>query len=341
MSLVILSVTVTELTNERFQLDFFVPEGSWEGNFDRLEVWRSRGTDQGPYEQLHDTGAMPAVLPIGAGPPPASPQTGPSIPLNGLLLQFLLDGKVPVNIIFSGTDPFTFAQAATQIQAQSQGLLVAYVLGPLLVVRTVEVGVKTSLACVGGDAAPLLGLPTSGAGSLAFGRDARIVLVRGQEEYGFVDPNGAPSFFYQARFFSSANQTVSQFSRPFQGTITAGLSTASLCRCYVDLVDMTGSVLPNQEVLIYNRFNGVQAESKAVTGGSLKLLTDSNGHAEALLARGADITVSIPGTALARDVTVPADPTIESLNLLASSSGTDDLFDVAIPNIPFAVRRTL
>jgi hypothetical protein len=339
--MIILSVTVSELTNERFQLDFFVPEGSWEGNFDRLEVWRSRGTDQGPYEQLHDAGAVPARLPVGAGPPPSPSQTGPSIPLNGLLLQLLLDGKVPLTTTFSGSDPFTFAQAASQIQAQSQGLLTAYVLGPLLVVSTVEVGVKTSLACVGGDAAPLLGLPAAGAGSLAFGRDARIVLVRGQEEYGFVDPNGSPDFFYQARFFSSANSTVSQFSRPFQGTPTVGLSTASLCRCYVDLVDLTGNVLPNQEVLVYNRFSGLQAEGKVVTGGSLKLLTDASGHAEALLARGADVTVSIPGTALSRDVTVPTDPTVESVNLLATTTGQNDLFDVQVPNIPFAVRRTL
>jgi hypothetical protein len=339
--MIVLSVNTSSVSNERFQLDFFIPGSSWIGTFDRLEVWRSRWTEQGPYEQLHDTGAMPATLPIGAGPPPSSPQAGPSVALVGTQLLFLVNERTPVTITFTGTDPLTFGQAATQIIAQSQNLLNAYVLGSLLVVQTVQVGLAASLRVTGGDAAPILGLPTHGSGSIAFGRDARIVLVSGQEEYGFVDPYGSPRYFYKARFFSSINFTVSQFSRPFQGLPAVGLSSASLCRCYVDLVSLKGDPAANQELLLYNQFNGTQVESKGVVGGSLKILTDVNGHAEALLPRGTLITVSIGGTPLVRDVLVPTDTTIESLNLLAASSGQNDVFDVQVPNIPYATRRTL
>jgi hypothetical protein len=78
-----------------------------------------------------------------------------------------------------------------------------------------------------------------------------------------------------------------------------------------------------------------------VTGGSIRLLTDVTGHAEALLPRGTQVTISIGGTPLVRDILVPTDPTVESLNLLAASSGQNDLFDVQTPQIPYATRRTL
>jgi hypothetical protein len=339
--MLVLSVTTAAVTKERFELDFFVPGSAWEGLFDRLEVWRSRGTDQGPYEQLHDTGAMPATLPIGAGPPPQTPQVGPPVALNGQTLTLLLNGRTPLTITFTGTDPWTFQEAAEAIVTQSQGQLNAYVLGSLLVVQTVQAGLAASLQVTGGNAAPLLGLRAQGPGSIAFGRDARIVLVYGQEDYGFVDPYGSPRYFYEARFFSSQNYTVSQFSRPFQGLPAVGLSAASLVRCYVDLVGLNGEPARAAELLVYNQFNGTQVEGKGVTGGQVRILTDVNGHGEILLPRGTQVTISIGGTPLARDILVPTDPTIESLNLLAASSGSNDLFDVQVPNIPYATRRTL
>jgi hypothetical protein len=261
--------------------------------------------------------------------------------LVGKTLELLVDELSPVNVTFTGTDPLTFGQAATQIQAQSLGLLTAFVLGPALIVQTVEPGAKAILRCVGGDAAPLLGLSTDELGSLAFGRDARIVLISGQQDYGFVDPNGSPLFFYKTRFFNSVTRTVSAWSTPFHGLPRAGLSSAGLCRGYVDLVDMAGAPAAGQEVLVYNQFNGTQVENKTVVGGRTRLLTDACGHAELLLVRGANVTVAIGGTTIVRDVPIPTDPTIQSLNLLSSANGSNDVFSVAVPVIPYAVRRSL
>lgn len=338
--MLILRVSPTVVTKERFQLDFFVPGTSWEGLFDRLEVWRSRGTALGPYEPLHDTGAMPARLPLNSEDPPDVAATGPSVPLNGKLLQLLVDERIPINVTFSGTDPMTFAQAASQITAQSQNYLTAYVVGAVLVVQTVEVGLKTSLRVSGGDAAPLLGLSTSELGSLAFGRDARFVLTHGVEDYSLLDPNGSPEFFYEARFFNSQTFVVSQFSRPFQGRPLVGLPTSALCRCFVDLVDVNGEPATNQEVLVFGKFEGLQVGGKTITGGSLKLLTDEAGHAETLIPRGLHISVAIGGTTLVRDLDVPTDPAVESINMMGPS-GTNDVFTVQTPNIPYATRRSL
>ena len=335
-------VAPSVVTQERLELALFIDGSSWEGFFDRLEVWRSRATAQGPYDPLHDDTWMPARLPLNTpGDPPSPAQAGPSVPLNGTTLQLVVNEVTPVNITFSGSDPFTFGQAATQINAQGQSLVTAFVLNGVLVVQTAQAGVAAILRCTGGDAAPLLGLPTMEPGSVAFGRDARIVLKQGEQDYSFVDPNGSTSFFYKARFFKTAANVVSDFSTPFQGRPIVGLPNSALCRVYVNLVDLSGDPLVNQEVLIYNKFNGQQANGKTVTGGNITLLTDSTGHAEALIARGAAITVAISGTPLARDIVVPTDPTIESIDLLAGASGTDDAFTVQVPNIPYAVRRTL
>jgi hypothetical protein len=341
--MIILHTAPTAQTRERFQLDFFVAQRSWENLFNRLEVWRSRGTAEGPYELLHGASWSPAVLPQGAsGPPPSPPQTGPQVALAGTTLSFLVGAEdIPVTITFSGSNPFTFGAAASQIQEQSNGLLTAFVSGSTLIVQTVEAGAKAVLRCIGGDAAPLLGLAAREPFSIAFGLDARIVLVVGQEQYGFVDANGSPKFFYKARFFNDFNSTVSQFSAPFQGTTVSALSVASLCRGYVRLVDLSGAPAQNQELLVYNEFNGVLAEGAAVTGGSKKILTDEHGRAEIMLVRGTQVTIAIGGTPLARDVTVPTDTTIESINLLSATNSENDVFTVQVPNIPFAVQRHL
>jgi hypothetical protein len=336
---------VVLVTNERIELDLFLDPALWSGSYDRLELWRSRDTEQGPYDALTDNTWMPAVQPPNAPAAPLSPVTGPSVVLSGKTLELLLNegtpGETDVLVTFTGVDPLTFADAAAQIQAQSAGVLVAYVAGAQLVVSTVAVGVKVTLRVVGGDAAPLLGLPTQEPQSVAFGRDGRLVLQPTQQTYGFVDPNGAPAYWYRWRFYNSTSGLLSDYSLPFRGRVVQGVGPANQVRCYVDLVDVTGAPLYGQEVYIYNAFNGTQVAGFTVAGGGLKLLTDRTGHAEVLLVRGAAVSVAIGGTNLSRDITVPTDPTVTALNMLTGPAGPNDAFTVQQPNIDFAVRRTL
>ena len=325
-------------TRQNFRLDFTFPASAWAG-FDRLEVWRSRSGSGGPYECLHDNTWSPARLPIGFVGPSSSP--GPSAILDGKKLELLVNELIPVEIAFSGADPWTFAQAAAQIGAQGQGLLSSFVSGGTLVVDTIQAGVLATLRCTGGDAAPALHLPTEGLESFAFGRDARIVLVPGREQYGFADPDGSTAYFYKTRFYNTLSQLWSEFSDPFQGRRPRALPAANLMLCYVDLVDQNGNPARNLEVMLHTRYAGVQADSRTVTSGSQRLLTDADGHAEALLVRGVEVGVTVGGTSLARNVKIPTDPAVESLNLLDPANGSDDLFSVQVPNVPHAVRRKL
>lgn len=330
---------VSLATRQRFELDFFIASTDWQGAFDRLEVWRSRLTAEGPYEALHADTWSSAVLPPGAVSPASG--TGPSVFISGLTLELLVGETQPVVVTFTGTNPLTFAQAATQIAAQSGGLLSSYVFGKTLVIATVQAGALAVLRVTGGGAAPLLGLASVEPGSLAFGQDARIILKVGQEQYGFVDPNGLSTYFYKIRFFNSTTRLTSAFSAPFQGLQAQGISQTNLVRSFVDLVDLEGNPLVNAEVLVGATLGGVQIEGKSIVGGNVRLLTDSAGHAELLLPRGAAVVVSIPGTTLARDVVVPVDPAVQSINLLSPDVGTDDLFTVQVPKLDYAVRRTL
>jgi hypothetical protein len=328
--------------NQRFELDFNIESSAWQGAFDRLEVWRSMVDKYGPYAPLHGNVWAPATLPIGFTEPPSG--SGPSVFISGLSIDLTVStpsGSTPLSIAFTGSNPLTYAQAATQIAAGSQGLLTSYASGSTLVIQTVAVGEAVYLLCTGGDAAPLLGIPTAEPDSLAFGQDARIVLTLGQTQYSFVDGNGSSLYWYKTRFYNSQTLLTSDFSLPFQGPQAPGLPQSSLVLCYVDLVDLNGNAYANQEVLVYSRFNGTQVGSQTVTGGSQKLLTDVTGHAQLLLPRGLAVTVSIPGTTLARDFCVPTDPTVTTLSMLSPGVGKDDLFTVQVPNIPYAVRRTL
>lgn len=330
------------LTGQRFALDFNILPTQWQGAFDRLEVWRSMATKYGPYSALHGSSWSPATLPNGfVGTASGS---GPSVYISGLTLTLNVgrpNGVTPVVITFTGSNPLTYAQAATQIAAGAQGLLTSFVSGDTLVIQTTSVGEAIFMQVTGGEAAPLLGLPTSGLDALVFGQDARIVLTNTQQQYSFVDANGSSTYWYKTRFFNSANQLTSDFSLPFQGPQAPGLAQSSLVLCYVNLVDLNGNPLANQEVLLYSRFEGVQVGTQTVAGSSQKLLTDATGLAQALLPRGLSVTVSIPGTSLARDFVVSTDPAVQSISMFDPTVSHDDLFTVQHPIIPFAVRRTL
>lgn len=331
----------TIATKQHMVLDLFADEAAWSGFFDRLEVWRSRETAAGPYEPLTDDAWMPATLPAGANTN-AGTGPGPSANVDQLTLSLKVNELVDIDVVFSSMGPLTFAGAATQITSASLGLVRAFVsVTGALVMQTTAAGLQALLRVVGGDAAPLLGLPTVEPGSVAFGRDARVPLIRGVSRYAFTDPNGSSSYFYKTRFFNSATRAVSEYSLPFQAPPVARLSPDALIRGTVDLVDIEGRPLANRSVLVYLRMQATAVEKKIVVGGPSRKFTDDFGHAEFMLPRGVSVTVSIAGTDLSRDVSTPTDPAVTTFDMLSPLFGSGDLFAVQRPDIPFAARRSL
>ena len=300
------------------------------GLFDVIEVWRSRSLEAGPYEEITGPQWSTASHAIAARP----------FSVVGLQLGLRVNEKDDVVVTFTGTDPLDAATIASQVQTQSNGLLRASATD-LLTFETAAPGAAATLRVLESDVAGILALPLEEPSSVAFGHDARTTLLPDVSAYTVIDPHGSSSYFYKIRFRNASTGAVSEFSAPFSGTTIGGVDPALIVRGFVKLVDMLGKPLVSYNVLIHNTFKGVAVGDKIVIGGPLEKLTDANGEAEFFLVRGLIITVSVAGTNLVREVTIPTDPAITSINLLDGAVGQDDVFKVQVPNIPYAERRSI
>lgn len=314
----------------------------FEGLFDVLELWRSRSTSGGPFEELTAERYQPARLPSSAQDPPAVLVTGTQVALTGKTLSLRVEGD-DIDILFAGVDPLTYANAATQITTLSAGRVASYVDETgVLVVQSVFPGPGSSIEVLESEAAPILGLATEEPDNLDHGNDARMPLVEGQTTYVFIDPLGSSEYFYRARFRNTYTGGVSPFTLTVGPPIALGVSTDNLAIGELDLVTVHGAPLASQEVRIHSQFTGVSVEGKTMVGSDLLLRTDVNGHVEFKLVRGQRVSVAVPGTDLVRDIVVPTDPSIERFNLLDPSVGVgDDVFKVQVPTVVYAERRSL
>ena len=299
----------------------------------------------GPYTEMTATTWAPPTFPsdLYGQSPPASPVTGAQVSIVGLSLDLLIDEETAVTITFTGSNPITFETAAGQIESQSNGLVTAFVWNDgRMVLMTSQPGNGAILHVLGGDAAPLLGLPTSLPISVAYGKDTRPELIAGQSVYEYTDYHGSTSYWYKTRFRQASTNNVSNYSLPFSPSSASIVNSSTLILGMLDLVDAQGKPVQNREVRVWTRFGGtVLPINIGVIPRDITQLTDQNGHVQFQLLRGLQVTVSIAGTQLVRDITVPTDPTLTSFSMLDPTVGSNDVFVVQVPNVDFVVRRTL
>lgn len=319
------------MTFEALKLDLRVTDDMWSGLFDHMEIWRSRQGIGGPYEELTGTSWSPAKVAFLAKP----------YVVNGRKLSLLVMERVPVDIVFSGSDPLSASSIAAQINTQGLGLLSASIIDGVVVLSTIAPGTLASLRILSSDAAGIFSLPTQDPSNIFFGQDARFILTLGTTLYPFVDPFGEHSFFYKLRFDNASNFTVSEFSDAFQVSGGVTLPESDLILGSVDLFDLDGSARSNVRVQVYANYNGALLNGKSIVGTTLEQLTDIDGHAAFQLVRGSKVTVAVAGTPLARTITVPTDPTQSSFNLLDPSIADPDVFTVQVPDYEYATRRSL
>lgn len=317
-------------TGQLVSLSFLASSDETEG-FTHLAVFRSRTGEDGPYEEI--TGEAWSL--------PRHTVLAKSAVLNGRDLELRVNEKHDVVVTFSGTDPISAASAATQVQAQSAGLLQASVEGDYLLIEALSAGSASTLRVVGGDAATLLELPSIEPDSIVFGKDARIPLLPDVESYDFTDPHGDASYYYRYRFINSTLNQVSAFSDPVSAASLPVVATGYLIVGYLTAVDIHGRAVADLEVKVRLKSATTLLGGVLVVGSQSTVRTDSSGRAEFYLPRGAEVTVVLTGTTIARDVTVPSDPDLASFNLLDAAYGTDDAFKVQVPDLEFANRRSL
>jgi hypothetical protein len=337
-------------SDESIQLDIAVVERDWLGFYDFMEVWRSRQTASGPYEELTSENFKTARLPVGAGNRPTPAIPGPFINVSGQTLIFEVDRDDNLlEFTFTGVDPLTYSQLAAQIVAAGNNEVDSYVdnVGKL-VVETTRVGTGAYLRCAGGTAAANLGFSTQEPINAIYGKDARLQLIQGDTSYRFLDQHGRASYHYKIRYRNSSTGAVSDFSQPMEPSTNAvSLSQDYMAVGVLDLVNIDGRPIANAQIRIFTNYTGTTVgrelvDGKLLAAGEAMKNTDENGHVEFTLIRGESFKVAIIGTKLVRTIVVPTDPAIKVFNLLDPSlSPEDDYFKVRVPDYIYAERRSL
>lgn len=332
-------------SDEVVQLQVTVESEDFEGLFDTVEVWRSTAGSSGPFEEITDERWRAARIPKTADDEPTTPATGESVALVGKELELRVneDEDNDILITFTGVDPLTFADAATQVTAQGLGKVRAYVAADgTFVVETTQSGSGAVLRVLESDGAAILGLPTTEPDSLASGKEARIELKLDQVVYTFKDLRGSDAYYYRTRFSNSVSGSFSEFSPAFSVGAAPGLLPDHLACGRLELVGLNGSPLSSARVTVYNAFQSSLIDGRLVAESRQSKVTDEDGVVEFTLVRGSRVTVAISNTSIVRDIAVPEDAETVVFNLLDPSvSAGDDVFKVQVPDIVYAERRSL
>jgi hypothetical protein len=334
------TTALSVLDTQSIVLSFIVTEADWLGSFSHLEVWRSMEGESGPYERMTESIYAPAQLPVGAEDPDDA--TGGYANIVGKELEFLLNESLSLSYTFTGSNPLTRQQCATQLTAAFPAYLSAHVdeFGSF-VVRTTQVGALASLRVLSTDAAALLELPTQDPDNLAYGLDARIPLLPGVKQYSFRDPFGKTSYAYKTRLYNALSGEFSAFSMPVSGAVRTAVSPDNVVIGFLRLMGLDGRSIKDREVLLYNSYTASRQGDFTIVNEGQRKVTDSNGYVAFSLMRGTTVDVLVPGTALSQRVTVPSDAAVTEFNLLDPAYGNNDAFGVQRVDFEYAERRSL
>lgn len=345
MSHIILSTSIIGAPSdsgesELVEINIYVESEDWMGHFNRLQVYRSTTGASGIFEEITDEAWSPPRLPRGAGDPPVSPVSAPLVNLVGRELLLLVNSDM-VTITFTGSDPLTFGQAATQIAAQSNHRLSSYVdaLGNL-VIESALPGLGSRLEVLNSEGAFILGLPSMRPDSLETGKDPRPMLVQSQEVFRLVDIFGSREYYYKTRFYNTVTEAVSEFTIPFKPK-PVGITPSNIVIGFLDIVYPNGNCWVGAEVHVYSESTGPLYEDRLIGSNRTVKYTDEEGHVEFNVVRGARLTLSVQGSNLVRTLTVPTDPALKKFNFLNPAIADEDVFKVSVPDIITAERRTL
>lgn len=297
------------------------------GLFDKLQIHKSTVGEGGPYLEI--TSAVDAAATIlGTGTS--------SFTLNGLTLLFKVDSGAEQIITFVTADPIAIDDLVDEVNDLITGAVASEDTGALRLTSSI-LGTGSSIEITGGTALAELGFVLS---DRVVGTDARVTLVAGITDYEYDDLDGDPDYYYLTRYYNSGSGAVSSFGPPAKGDVGSVLAPSDLIKATIDLAGIDGKPMAETEVLLYNKYvPPLEVGDYLVMGRELVIETDQTGHAETMLVRGAVVTIAIAGTSLVREITVPMIGTEFKLN--GAIAAADDVFQIQVPDIPAAVRRTL
>lgn len=297
------------------------------GLFDQIQVHRSEVGEAGPYAEI--TGPADAAATVLGSV--AAPFT-----LNSKTLKLKVDGGAEQTITFVTADPINADDAVDFLNGELAGAVAAEEVGAIRLISS-TLGTGSFLEITGGTALADLGFTL---GYKDNGEDERILLMAGQADYEYDDQSGDADFYYQTRYYNSGTGAVSSFSDPIQGDIGSVIGASYLIKGVLDLATLDGAPVADRRVTFHPVYvpSALVVDDVGVVRGGIEVYTDPAGHAEVMLIRGATVDVTIAGTGITRQITVPSAGT--EFDVLGEVAAADDVFQIQIPDIPAAVRRT-
>lgn len=314
MAVIKLKITVTNLTNVL-------------GLFDQIQVHKSTTGELGAYSEITAAADEAATI-LGTGTS--------SFTLNGLTLLLKVDGGSEQTLTFVTADPISIDDLVDDINALLTGATASEDTGALRLTST-TLGTGSSIEITGGTALTELGFTN---GDRVVGKDERLTMSVGVSDYEYDDLDGDPDHYYKTRYYNSGTAAVSSFGPAAKGDVGTVLSPSDLIKAVIDLAGIDGRPMANTAILIYNKYvPPLEVGDYLVAGREFGIRTDQTGHAEMMLVRGAHISIAIVGTSLVRHLVVPTSGTEFLLN--GAIAAADDVFQIQVPDVPAAVRRTL
>lgn len=313
MAVIKLSIYVANLTNVM-------------GLFDKIQVFRSESGVGGPFVPITASAAEPATL-TGITTAPFN--------VNGKTLKLKVNEGVEQEVLFVSPDPVNIDNVVGEINSQLTGVTASDSVSSLKLTSGTT-GTAATLEITGGTALAALGFLT---GDHSNGKDAHITLVVGVTTYEYDDRSGDPDNYYETRYYNSSSGAVSSFSDPVKGDIGSILPVANLILAKIDLARLNGTPVSDCLVTFYNMYvPPIVISDIGVIGKQISIVTDQAGHAETFLVRGSIVDVTIAGTQIIRQITVPTAGT--EFNVMEAIALADDLFQIQVPDMTTAIRRS-
>lgn len=296
-------------------------------NFNHIQVQRSKlGT---PYTDAEFTTAPSVTAPVIVGT-----AEGDFASLAGKTLKVKVNGGAEQQVTFISADPISLTNVIGEINGAITGLVADNDGTGKLRLTGGLTGTGGTLEITGGTGLTILGL----AASFANGLDENIALQTGVSEYEYDDLSGSASYWYRTRFFNETLGTFGGWSDWIQGSTGSAVAASELIIGKIKMADIDGGALSGMKVTLVNIFSPLSADGYFLAGRSKQIETDGTGQAETTLIKGMQLDVVVEGTSIIRRITVPATGT--EFDLMDPALVQDDPFQIQVPDLPSAVRRS-
>lgn len=292
--------------------------------FDKMQMWRSEAGILGTYFEITAAVATPATL-LGT-------QTSP-FTLNGKTLKLEVNQGSEQSITIVSADPIGIDDLVDFLNTELVGAIASEDVGALRL-TTIASGTASVLEITGGTALTDLGFTV---GQIDNGEDQRITLSPSSTLYEYDDQSGDPDNYYKVRYYNSATGAFSSFSDPVKGDIGSIVPPTDLVKAYGTFAKLDGKPQVGTAVIFYNVYMPpLYVGDIGIIGREVRVETDQAGYLETMLVKGSIVDVIISGTGIIRRIRVPT----SDFNIMAAVAAADDNFQIQVPDIPAAVRRS-